>query len=279
MGLPSRNVKGQTIVEEKKLIIKKKEGYVGTLTFNRPDKKNALSPELLFMLHEVLEEWAEDESVRSVVITGGHEGVFSSGYDIGTIATHLIPAMTGKGETQNALALALKSLKNFPCPTIAMMNGFAFGAALNLALCCEIRIAADNISAGMPPARLGLVYHADGIKPFIEVLGPTRTREVFLSARTYRGTEVRNMGLVDRLVPPCELADVTYRLAADMAANAPLAVRGMKRIINLFGQCTGIDHAGLEEVEMLIREAFESEDLREGQKAFFEKRKPHFIGR
>jgi enoyl-CoA hydratase/carnithine racemase len=180
---------------------------------------------------------------------------------------------------QNPLELAMKSVEEFPCPTIAMMNGYAFGAGLNMCMCCDLRIAQSDISVGMPPAKLGLVYHPDGLRQFIDVVGMARTREIFFTARTYKGAELLQMGLADRLVQPEELQKVTYELAEEIAANAPLTVKGTKKIMGMFKERMRLTEEQTAEADALNHEAYNSDDIKEGMIAFFEKRKPNFQGK
>ena len=210
--------------ETNELLIERR-GNIGVLRFNRPERHNALSPQMLIQVHQALEAWARTDEVRAVVITGAGEKAFSSGYDIMAIPTDVTLEVAARIRDSNPLALALASVKDFPYPTIAMVNGHCFGGALNLALGCDLRIGADDIAVGMPAARLGVVYPCDGIAQFVQVLGMARAREVFFTARTYRGAEVRAMGLVDRLVPRSELEATTFRLAAESAGNAAGAER------------------------------------------------------
>ena len=263
---------------KKDVLIRKEENHVGTLIFNRPEKKNALSPELLLELHLALKEWGEKDEIRAVVITGGKGHPFSSGFDIAAIPTDLKPQMADIVTEHNTLELCLNSIRDFPYPTIAMIDGHVYGGGLNLAMCCDIRVGTDDISASMPPAKLGLVYHPNGIRQFIEVIGIARTRELFFTARIYRGDEVKKMGLVDYQVPSSELEKTTYSFAAEIAANAPLSVKGTKRIINIIANSPVINDNDIGEVEQLIVEAFNSDDIEEGQVAFFERRKPKFRG-
>ena len=256
---------------------------IGTLTFNRPERKNSLSPELLMMIHKTLQEWRNSNEVRVVIITGGTGKAFSSGYEIGSIPTEMPTDMSPETikliRAHNPLELAMKSVEEFPCPTIAMMNGYAFGAGLNMAMCCDIRIAQSDISVGMPPAKLGLVYHPDGLRQFIDVVGMAKTREIFFTARTYKGAEVLQMNLVDRLVQPEELQKVTYELAEEIAANAPLTVKGTKRILGMFKERMRLTEEQTAEADAINHEAFNSDDIKEGMIAFFEKRKPNFKGK
>ncbi len=225
-------------------------------------------------LHDALEEWKRRDQVRVVVITGAGDKAFSSGFDIGAIPT-------GEGARApagrvNPLQLALSTVKEFPYPTIAMVNGHCFGAGLNLALCCDLRVGVDDMAAGMPAARLGIVYPPEGLALFVRVLGGARAREVFFTARTYRGADVLAMGLVDRLVPRAQLEETTIALADEIAANAPSALRGMKRIMNLLEAADALSPAARQEAESLVVAALTTEDAREAQRAFLEKRKPIF---
>jgi len=264
---------------EQGILLTEIRNYVGTLTFNRPERKNALSPELLLMIHKTLEEWGLSDEVRVVVFTGGSGKAFSSGYDIAAIPTEMNPELAELMKTHNPLELALNTVAQFPNPTIAMMNGYAFGAGLNLAMCCDMRIAQSDISVGMPPAKLGLVYHPEGIRQFIEVVGMAKARDIFFTGRTYKDTEALHMGLVDRLVQAAELTSITYGIAEEIAANAPLSLKGTKKILAMFRERVRLTEKQIAEADRLIGEAFNSDDLKEGMAAFFEKRKPRFTGR
>jgi enoyl-CoA hydratase/carnithine racemase len=260
-------------------LLKEIKGNVGTLTFNRPERRNSITPDMLVQIYLTLKEWAEQDTVRAVVITGGEGKAFSSGYDILSIPTEVTEETKEALKASNPLELGLHSIKNFPYPTIAMVNGYAFGAGLNTLMCCDIRIGADDIKAGMPPAKLGLVYHPEGLRQFIHVLGMAKTREVFFAARNYQGQELLDMGLVDHLVPRSKLKETTYRMAEEIAGNAPLSVKGTKRIMNMLEDSLALTEEQLAEAEKIIAHAFNSHDLKEGQTAFIEKRKPKFIGK
>ncbi len=260
------------------LLVEKKD-RVATLVLNRPEKRNSLSPDLLIRLHETLEEFAREDAVRAVVIRGVGDQAFSSGYDIAAIPTRVTPDLQEKLRKQNPLELAMESVVHFPYPVIALLNGYAFGAGCELAVCCDLRIGADDIRMGMPPAKLGLVYPISGLMHFVRVLGIPRTRELFFTGRVYSAQRAREMGLVDYLLPRPEVEAFTYDLAAEIAGNAPLSVKGTKRILNLLSQTMTLSEEGLKEANALLVQAFNSEDLKEGQTAFLQKRKPEFKGR
>lgn len=252
---------------------------VATLTLNRPEKKNSLSPQLVQTLLDAFEELAADDTVRTVVVRGLGDQAFCSGYDIGSLPTRLSENVRAELKALNPVASLFRSIVNFPFPVIAMINGVAFGAGCELSVCCDIRIGSDDIRMGMPPTKLGLVYPWTGLQRFIQVIGLNSTREIFFTGRTYQGKRLTEIGLVDYLIPRIDLEDFTYRMAAEIAANAPLALKGTKRIINLLQSSSQPDKNSIQEAESLTEGAFLSQDLKEGKMAFLEKRKPVFKGK
>ncbi|MFZ5572222.1 MAG: enoyl-CoA hydratase/isomerase family protein [Thermodesulfobacteriota bacterium] len=263
----------------KKAVLETVSDYVGTITFNRPERGNALSPEILFTLHRLLEKWAGEEAVRCVVITGGEGKAFSSGYDIAAIPTRAAPEMAELIKKHNPLELAFSSVKHFPYPTVALLNGHCFGAGLNLAMCCDLRIAAADVKIGMPPAKLGLVYHPAGLVDFILAAGMSATRELFFTGRTYTAEAALDMGLLNHVVAKDEVFAFTRKMAADIADNAPISLKNNKKILNMLEKAISLTAEDQAEAERLQAEGFASEDLQEGQRAFLEKRKPHFKGK
>jgi len=269
----------KVIVVDNKLLLIERNKNVCTLVLNRPEKKNSLSPELVETLLEKLEELATDDSIRAVVITGIGDHAFCSGYDIRSLPTQPREDVRQKLKTLNPVESLFKTIVNYPYPVIAMINGVAFGAGCELSICCDIRIGADNIRMGMPPAKLGLVYPWTGLQRFIQVIGLKSTREIFFTGRTYDGIRLKEIGLVDYLVPRDELETFTYRMAEEIAANAPLALKGTKSVLNLLLETVQPDKSSMQEAESFTETAFGSEDIREGQRAFLEKRKPEFKGK
>lgn len=249
-----------------------------TLTLKRPKKKNSLSPELVETLLDILGELAADDTVRVVVLRGFGNQAFCSGYDIRSLPTQISDDVRVKLKTLKPIETLLKTIVNYPFPVIAMINGVAFGAGCELSVCCDIRIGADDICMGMPPAKLGLVYPWSGLQRFINVIGLKSTREIFYTGRTYEGKRLKELGLVDYLIPRQELEDFTYQMAAEIAANSPLALKGTKRILNLLLNSSQPLKNSIQEAESLTEGAFLSQDLKEGQMAFLEKRKPQFKG-
>lgn len=266
------------MMAEETLLVERKEHYA-TLVVNRPEKRNTVDQDSLIKIYQVLNDFSQDDDIRAIIFRGAGEKAFCAGYDIAAIPTGVPPEMTRQSKDQDPVVLALNTVEDYPYPTIAMMNGFTFGAGFHLAMCCDIRIAVDDVRMGMPPSKLGVVYHAEGLRQLVEAMGLSRTKEVLLTGRTYQGAQAREMGLVDYLVPRPELEAFTYGLAEEIAGNAPLSLKAHKKMINTLARSLAFSPADLEEFEALRAQAFNSEDLKEGQLAFMEKRKPRFTGR
>lgn len=258
------------------LLLVQKEGNICTLTINRPEKRNALTPEILLQLGDTLNSLKEEDEIRVVVIRGTGEQSFSSGYDISRIRS---------GETQetgprrNPLEYGMASILAFPYPVIAMIYGYAVGAGFELAVTCDLRLAADTARLGITPAKLGIVYGHTGVRKILNLVGVAQTKELFYTGRLIDAQRAREIGLVDHVVPAQELASATYDLAREITENAPLSVRGTKITISKILNYQTLSPEDEAELRELQAQAMRSEDLKEGQKAFMEKRKPRFIGR
>jgi len=277
-NLPAGDQRKVAVVGSKLLLIEKNKN-VCTLLLNRPEKKNSLSPQLVETLVDKFEELAADDTVRTIVIRGVGDQAFCSGYDIRSLPTRVNDDVREKLKTLNPVESLFNKIINYPFPVIAMINGVAFGAGCELSACCDIRIGADHIRMGMPPAKLGLAYPWTGLQRFIRVLGLKSTREIFYTGRTYEGQRLKELGLVDYLLPAEDLETFTYQMAEEIAANAPLAVKGTKRILNLLLNSSQPPGHCQKEAESITEAAFLSEDLQEGRLAFLEKRKPRFKGK
>ena len=255
------------------------ENHVATLVLNRPAKKNSMSPDLVALLLAKLQELARNKNVRVVVIRGAGDQAFCAGFDIGSLPISDSSQATAPLMEINPVEQLFEAVQAFPYPVIAMLNGHAFGAGCELAVCCDMRIGAADILMGMPPVKLGLVYPWTGLERFVATIGLAGTRQLFYSARAYKGRELEKLGLVDARLDRGDLESFTYKLAVDIAANAPLALRGTKRVLNLLHRSTTLDAVARAEAEKLTLDSFASRDLKEGQRAFLEKRKPVFKGR
>jgi enoyl-CoA hydratase/carnithine racemase len=250
---------------------------VTRLTISNPDKRGALDHPILDAFTSTLAEL----DARCVIVTG-EQTTFSAGYDIGNLRRGGGGQFADEADqlVANPFAAALDALEAYPYPTLAALNGRAIGGGLELALACDLRIAASTIALGMPPAKLGLVYSHTGIRKFIDTIGAPRTRELFLVGRRIDARTAREWGLVNAIAEQGRLAEEALELAKEIAANAPLAQQGNKRVIRAVLSAQGaMDPDTERELIELRRACFASEDFREGVRAFSEKRSPRWLGR
>jgi enoyl-CoA hydratase/carnithine racemase len=246
------------------------------LTIRNPAKRNALDHAILDAIAAALADL--DESVRCVLLTGA-DGMFSSGYDLGDLEGEVF-AEEAERLVAHPFTAALDALDACPVPTLAALPGHTIGGGLELALACDLRIGADGIRLGMPPAKLGLVYSHTGLRRFLQTIGLPRTRELFLLGRNVDARTALTWGLVNAVVLPSDLEEEALDWAEELAANAPLSVRGNKRVIReLLRAGADLDPDVERELIELRQACFRSEDLREGVRAFAEKRPARWRGR
>jgi enoyl-CoA hydratase/carnithine racemase len=259
------------------LIDEPAEGVV-RLTISNPAKRNALDHPILDAISAKLTELSGVESAaRCVVVTGAH-GMFSAGYDIGEIPDEEFEERAEK-LVAHPFTEAIEAIEAFPLPTLAVLPGHTIGGGLELALACDLRVAQDGIKLGMPPAKLGLVYSHTGLRRFIDAIGVARTRELFLLGRYIDAPTALAWGLVNRVAQPEQLEAMGLDIAAELASNAPLSQRGNKRVIAELLDAEGELAAEVEEELIELRRAsFASKDLREGMRAFAERRPPRWRG-
>jgi enoyl-CoA hydratase/carnithine racemase len=257
-----------------KLLIDEPAPGVVRLTISNPAKRNALDHPILDAITATL---AEASDARCLMITGAH-GMFSAGYDIGEI-----PAEEFEERAERLVAHpfteAIDALERYPRPTLAVLPGHTIGGGLELALSCDLRVAQREIKLGMPPAKLGLVYSHTGLRRFIDAIGAARTRELFLLGRYIDAETALQWGLVTRVTTTPELDALGLELAVELAGNAPLSQLGNKRVIAALLAAEGTLEPDVEaELIELRRASFASQDMREGMRAFAERRPPRWTG-
>ena len=257
-----------------RLLLDEPAAEVARLRIANPAKRNALDQEIL----DAIAAAVPDLDAKCVVLTGS-EGMFSAGYDIGDIPSEVF-ADEAEKLVAHPFAAAIEALETYPYPTVAALNGHAIGGGLEVALSCDLRVAAAGVRLGMPPAKLGLVYSHTGIRRFLDVIGAARTRELFLVGRTVDAETAERWSLVNEVVPAAELEARALALAEEIAANAPLSLSGNKRVVReLLAAESQLDPDVERELVELRAACFQSEDFREGVRAFGEKRKPRWRGR
>jgi enoyl-CoA hydratase/carnithine racemase len=260
-----------------KLILDFPADAVGRLRLNNPEKRNPLDHEVLDALAAALPELDRGIEIRCVIITGTG-GAFSAGYDIGSI-----PAESFERDAEalvaHPFAAAMDAVSAHPFPVVAAINGHCLGGGLELAVRCDLRVCATGAKLGMPPAKLGLIYGHTGLERFIDAIGVAGTRDLFLTGRVVDSEKALRIGLVNELAGDDELADAAVALAAEIAGNAPLSMKGNKHAIEVLARKSALSEAVERELVELRESCFKSADFREGVTAFAEKRKPVWRGR
>jgi enoyl-CoA hydratase/carnithine racemase len=263
-----------SLADGKLLVDEPAEGVV-RLKISNPDKRGALDHEILDAIAHVVEE----QDSRCLVVTGDGP-VFSAGYDIGNFTDESAFSEAAEKLVAHPFTDAIDALAAYRYPVIAAVNGHAIGGGLELAVTCDIRIAAHGVKMGMPPAKIGLVYGHTGLRRFVEVCGLANTNELFYSARNVDADRAYDMGLVNQVVDGDDLEDTVLSLAREIAANSPLSLEGNKRILRTLRAMPGQLPDDVEAELVELREScFHTEDFREGIKAFGEKRRPDWKGR
>ena len=256
-------------------MLARKEGNVGYVIFNNPERHNAVSLEMWARTAEILEGFKNDHDVRVVVLTGAGGKSFVSGADISKFESER-SSFEGMKTYNETVERANEGVASFPKPTIAMIKGYCIGGGLGLAVCCDLRICSDNSKFAIPAAKLGLGYSYPGVKRLSDLVGPSFAKEIFFTARQFDAEEARMMGLVNRIVPAAELESYVENYADTIANNAPLTVTAAKFIANQ----TVRDESkrDLARCQEMVDTCFASSDYTEGRRAFMEKRKPQFTG-
>jgi enoyl-CoA hydratase/carnithine racemase len=257
-------------------ILLERRGRVATVVFNRPRVRNAIGLAMWTEIARVTEGLAKDDSVRAIVYRGAGTEAFASGADISEFTDN-------RKDTETALRYntqthaAYEAIRYCPKPTVAMIHGYCMGGAMAIALACDLRFAAEGSKYGIPAARLNIIYGAAAVGQLVDLVGPAYVKDILFSARTVSADEALQMGLIQRLLPVADLEPYTYDYLEKVADNAPLSVQGAKVTVQYYLE--GLDEERQARLKELALEAFESDDYKEGTRAFLEKRAPRFQGR
>jgi len=258
-----------------KMLAARQDG-VGVVTFNQPAKHNAISVEMWGGLGQILDEFAADDSVRVVVLTGAGNRAFVSGADISQFEQQRSNADAQRAYDEQT-SIGRRKLSGFPKPTIARIRGYCLGGGLAIAMQTDLRIASSDSQFGIPAAKLGIAYGLDGLHNLVSLVGPANARMIMYTGERFGADEALRIGLVNRVLAAEELEAHVLELARTIANNAPLSVAASRLTISqLLVDAQARDEAAIARASVAC---FDSEDYREGRAAFLEKRKPQFKGR
>ncbi|MBE0621987.1 MAG: enoyl-CoA hydratase/isomerase family protein [Burkholderiales bacterium] len=257
-------------------MIAEKDGPIGWITFNNPDRRNAVSMAMWEALGDIVRDYEKDDAIRVIVLKGAGDQAFVSGADISEFEEKRSSPETTRVYNQ-ASGKANDELMHSGKPTIAMIRGFCVGGGVSVALSCDMRIAAEGAKFGVPAAKLGLGYEAKGVRKLMNVVGPSFAKEIFFTARQFTAQEAMGMGLINRIVPDGQLEAYVRDYAGAISANAPLTVASIKTIVGELAKDESARDMAL--CQRVVDRCFNSEDYVEGRTAFMAKRKPVFKGR
>lgn len=251
-------------------------GAVATVIFDRPHTRNAITRAMWSEIARVTDALARDDGVRAIVYRGAGTQAFASGADISEFTEHRKDTASAVAYSAEVQA-AYEAMRYCPKPTVAMVFGYCMGGAMMLAMACDLRFAAEGSKFGIPAARLSIIYGAAAVGQLVDLVGPAYAKDILFSARAVPAEEALRIGFVQRVVPAADLERYTSDYLGTVVDNAPLSVRGAKAAVQYY--LDGLDDARRKLMKDLALEAYESDDYREGTRAFLDKRPPRFTGR
>ncbi len=257
-------------------VLVERDGAIATVVFNRPRLRNAINLAMWTEIARVTRALGDDDEVRAIVYRGAGRQAFASGADISEFEEQRRDTASSLNYGAQTEA-AYTAVRHCPKPTVAMIYGYCMGGAMAIAMGCDMRFAAEGSKFGIPAARLNIVYPVNSVGQLVDLVGPAFAKDILFSARAVDDREALAMGFIQRLVPVDDLERVTYDYLRGVAANAPLSVRGSKLTVELYLE--GLDEERRRRLRELSLEAFQSQDYKEGTRAFLEKRPPRFQGR
>jgi enoyl-CoA hydratase len=271
----ARKPKGDMMNLKTDKMLAEKHGGIGWMTFNNPARRNATSLEMWEAVDTIISDFAADESIRVVVMKGAGDKAFVAGADISQFETARASAEAADAYAEVS-ARARTAMESLEKPLIAMIRGFALGGGLAVAMRADIRIAANDALLGIPAARLGIAYAFDSLKKLVELVGPSKAKEILMTAKRYPAEEAMRMGLLNKVVSVADLESETRALCATIIDNAPISILANKAIINQ--TLLDPDKRDMDLVKAMTARCFDSEDYTEGRTAFMEKRNPVWKG-
>jgi enoyl-CoA hydratase len=262
------------LMNDANLIYLEKNKSIATMFFNRPEKRNALTFEMWENIFNLLKEAEEDNQIKVLVIRSVDEIAFSAGADISEFK-RLRSSAEGTESYNKVISEAERVLAQLCKPTISMIQGYCVGGGCELSVACDFRFSDTTGKFAITPAKLGFVYNFSGTKQLVDLIGPSKAKDILFSGRILDAEEALQIGLIDRIYLPGEIVEKTYDYANLLARNSQVTIQGVKKVV---GEILNGNTSQDEETAKMILSSYQSNDYKEGVQAFNEKRQPNFLG-